>query len=51
MCYNVDTVKELKEMNLIEATTMFAIIGTIGMVLGGIVLLIPTNFIRKSDKK
>jgi hypothetical protein len=38
-------------MNLIEVTTMFAIIGTIGMVLGGIVLLIPTNFTRKSDKK
>jgi hypothetical protein len=37
-------------LNLIETTTMFAIITIISLLLGGIVLLIPTSYTRKGGK-
>jgi hypothetical protein len=40
----------LRTLNLIEITTMFAIITIISLLLGGIILLIPTNYTRKGDK-
>jgi hypothetical protein len=40
----------LRTLNLIEITTMFALITIIGLLLGGIVLLIPTNYTRKGGK-